>query len=67
MRIDFCGAGTQAHSGQVAARLEKGEHKMITKGIKPFLIFLFLVSFPAALFAVPSGKVVTWEGGGKAK
>jgi len=40
---------------------------MIKRGIKTFSIVLFLISGPTALFAVPPGQVVTWEGGGQGK
>jgi hypothetical protein len=66
MRVTFAEPASKRTTCRLR-RLEKGEHQIITKGIKAFLIFLFLVSFPVALFAVPSGKIVTWDGGGKAK
>jgi len=38
---------------------------MIKKGFRMLLIFLFLFFLPVTLSAIPSGRVITWEGGGQ--
>lgn len=37
---------------------------MIKQGLRWLFVFVFLFLVPAVLFAVPSGQVITWEGGG---
>ena len=38
---------------------------MIKEGFKMLLMLLSLIFIPTALLAVPSGQIVTWEGGGQ--